>query len=667
MTTTTNSGSTYSKADIGLALERIQRLKTDPRFCIENLYVVWNQKVRKMVPFRFNEAQLKLHEEINWFKKENLPVRIWICKSRRAGISTGCEGEIYQDTTQFENTNSLIVANQSKPAENILKMCSRFWKYTPEQFRPRLPPEYRGHPPKDRLEFPDLDSNLYVATARSLEQYLGFGFSNMHATEVARYKEGKELFVSLYATLVVDPHSMFFGESTPRGQGNFFHEQCMDAYANAGRRSNTEYGVFRLLFIPWHTMVKSYALPFDTPEQRHVFELGLTQTEKDLLRRFPHISLEQLKWRRAMLAGPPFNKNEELFDQEYPTDLETAFLSSGYSVFARSDLKRLVFNKRQPLWVGEIHWGQSDKKNERERPYDVVRRPAFLTRGEARAAGFAPHDIGGNATCLKVYRWPEKGERIVVAADVAGGEPHAGDPEDRDFSTIQVIVAKDFEPNEQIMVWRGQCNPLLFGEILSALCWALRYRVGDEVTAPLLVAEWNGPGVPCNTYIDRFTLYTNCFRYFNLGVHKQPKTKHIGWESNYKTKKFAVAALQFYVEKEDLEIPDEATILEMSAYRDYGGDEWGGEGVHDDLVSALYIACALIRMNMVGTAPVVPIDMSAYDPLDDRDVEAFDPWDEGGAGDGEDDEGFDDYGVLSGMDVGDQIGNAEDALDELLA
>ncbi len=622
---------TVANTDIARAAEKLDRLKTDPRFAIENLYKVWDLELSEMVPFRFNEAQVMLDERVRWFRDRRLPVRLWILKGRRAGISTGCEGYIYHDTTFNSNRISIILANHTKPAMNVFQMCVNFWRSTPPEWRPKLPKKFGDNPPVDRFEFDEINSRLYIATARSLEQYLGSGCSNLHATEVARYPEAEEIFVSLRPALRKAEGSMFFGESTPRGMGNFFHEQVMETIETQDK-TRGEYGAFQLLFIEWHRLIKSHSIPFDSMEQRMKFERSLNAEEKDLRRRFPHITLEMLKWRRGMMAGPPFNKVPELFDQEYPTDIETAFLSTGISAFARDDIKRLLMFKRKPLWQGDVYWGTSDSANEIENDYDLVRRPQFLTRGGARASGFKPHSNEGIYENLRVYRWPRPGDRIAIGGDVGGGDPNTKGGDD---STLSVVVQHDIGQHELIMVWQGKINPVDFGILTAALAWAIRYKTGDN-PPPLPAIEWTGPGVSTNTYIDNKSLYTPMFRYFNPGVHKQPRSQHIGWESNYRMKKLMVNFLQQVVDKDDLDIPDHATITQMSAFKQFGPageEEWGGEGMHDDLVSSLGIACALIRLGRVGSNASDPIDMLRTDS--ERDGEAFDQ---------------DDSGVVSGMD-----------------
>lgn len=595
-------------------------------------------RTRKIIPLRFNEAQMRLYEMQTWFRKNTLPVRIIICKARRAGLSTGVESLIYDDTTQHPNTYSLIVANERNPSENVLNMCRRFWLNTPERvtlgmqelaLRPPLPPAYRNNPPKDRLEFlfPNGESSyMFVATSKSLDAYLSFGFQNIHATEASRYADGYELFRALSPTLSDEPHSANYVESTPNGQsgrGQWFYEQVMDAAA----RKRVGYGEYRLLFIPWHEMKMSFSRPFKSPEARSSFEKSLSPVERDIIKKW-NTSLEQLLWRRMMLASPTFNRDEDLFDQEYPSDLATAFLTSGVSVFGRRHIKRMMNNARAPIWEGDVYWGDPNVDSAKRVAHDDVRKPVFLSKGESRARGYASNVQEGTRNNLRVFRWPREGERLFIACDVGGGNP---DTRDGDYSTICVGVLNAWERDELIATWKGHLNPLAFAELQSALAWGLRYRVGESVAAPVLAPEWQGPGVPCCTYIDTKNLYPNVFRYRQPGVHKMPASKHIGWESNAKTKPLMVETTRRMIERDLIDVPDEELIREMGSYKQTGsfGDpsEFGGAaGRHDDLVSAFEILCCLLRLE-AGRTPNMDDPSQVVIDEADNDV-PWSRWDE---------------------------------------
>lgn len=561
-------------------------------------------------------------------------MRIVICKARRAGLSTGVEALIYDDTTTHPRTNSLIVANERNPAQNIIEMCRTFWHYTPKEavlggttipVRPELLPIYRNNPPRDRLEFDlPLYSKILIATARSIDAYLGFGFQNLHATEASRYRDAAETFRALYPTLVSSEHSALYIESTPNGQsgpGYWFYREVMAAH----ERKQTEYGDMRLLFIEWWRMKYSFSVPFASDARRDSFMRTLTKTERDLIKQYS-VSPEQLQWRRMILAGPTFNNDEEIFMQEYPEDLATAFLVSGTCVFRRKDIRRYLTNTREPEWEGDVYWGKDPAEAASASIHDLVRRPRFLTRGQAMAEGRNPHVYErGSYDNLQVWRWPKAGERLFIAADIAMGNP---DSRDGDYSAAGVgALNEGTGADEVIMTWKGHVNPHHFAEILAALSWGLRYRVGEECVAPELIPEWTGPGHTTCTYIDEKNLYPRLYRHQAIGSTKMPATKHIGFESNAHTVPTAMGYMTRIIEKNLLDIPDRNVIEQMASYRqkDGFGDEGsygGAAGRHDDHVAWLRILCFVLRIRRA----IVPGDAAVIDKPEGWDEPGDVPW-----------------------------------------
>jgi hypothetical protein len=599
----------------------------DDRAWIENLLWIQTQD-RETIRLRFNEAQMRLYDAYRWQKEREFPVRIIICKARRAGLSTGVEALIFKDTVSIPHTSSLIVGNQRGPASNVMDMCKTFWAKLPKAVRipvdggfetipikPPLHPKYTGTVPNDILEFAPYPagpgSRIVIASAKSLDAYRSYAFQNIHATEASSYDNAKDLFASLTATVSDKPHTSMYVESTPKGMsgnGAWFYEQVMEANANR----NPGYGEWKLVFIPWHEMPKSFSIPFKSPEKRSDFEHTLKTRERDLMRQFPHITLEQLQWRRFRIAQPPFNKDEEYFEQEYPADLVTCFLASGSRILNNTTLRRLIANTEAPAWEGDIYWGEGDDKNRHESIYNTIRRPHFLEKSAARERGFSSHTTDGTFDNLKVWRMPHKGERVIIGCDVGRGNPNT---EDGDYSAICVVVMNGLQKDELIMTWRGKLNTVAFGDVCAALAWAIRYRVGDDATAPKLVIEWTGPGSSTCTYIDERKLYP-LWQYRMPGVVGFPVSKHVGWESNGRTKPYAVGTMIRVLEGDFVSVPSKELIEELSSYREHdvgaGESTWGGVGSHDDLVSAFQIAVTVARLEQ----PIDPAEAASAFTID---------------------------------------------------
>lgn len=581
---------------VSSALTKIQRLGTDWRYAAENLYHILDMKRGELVKIRLNEAQVRLEAEIKWFEKRRRPVRLWILKSRRAGLSTGVLCRVYHRVTNVENTNALIVANQDIPARNLLQICRIIWMKQDPRFRPPLPAHLANVPPKDHMDFPTLNSGFRTGSSKSLNQFVSFGFKIVVATECARYTQGDELFSAIYPTLSTDPQSMFFGESTALGQGTWFHENCLNAKLQQGDGEG-EYGGFRLLFIAVQDMVKSYSIAFEKADEKKRFIASMTKEESDIQRVYPQCSYEFFKWRRSMFAGAPYNRNPDQFDQDFPMSFDMAFLASGSSIFGKSTIKRLSMRVRDPEFMGDIYWGTPRSRGEKGSARDEVRRPQILSEGDAIGRGFPSNVNDGRRRQLKIFRKPRKNERIFVGGDVANGDPNTPNG---DFSTLVVIAMNENGGSDEvIMTWRGKCNPVVFAELGSALCWWIREQVGDSVMAPLLTMEWNREGGRTVNYeIDLRNLYDNNFRYFDPGKAGSKPTNHLGWDSNDKTKPIMVDIMCRHVQLDLIDIPDAEMISEMSNYRrtnNIEGDGFEGIGGHDDLVSAFGIALVTMR------------------------------------------------------------------------
>jgi len=245
----------------------------------------------------------------------------------------------------------------------------------------------------------------------------------------------------------------------------------------AADRKKNEYGDMRLVFIPWHMMKFSFSIPFKKHGGSRLRSgARSSKPRKTCCGNSAHRNSKQLQWRRMMLAGPTFNSDEDIFDQEYPSDLETAFLSTGKSSSPQDN--QTPSSECHAADLGRRHiLGRNDERNLRASTHEAVRAPSFLTREESRERGFGSHVYEGTYRNLRVWRWPRTGDRIFVASDIGRGNPET---RDGDWSTAVVGVLNDFDRDEVIMTWRGHINTTSFGELLSALCWGLQGYVGDR-------------------------------------------------------------------------------------------------------------------------------------------------------------------------------------------
>ena len=80
----------------------------------------------RLIKLELNSTQQKLFDKIAELRADHKPIRIWILKYRQGGISTETEGIIYALTSQQENRNSLILADEKEHANNLFDMFKLF-------------------------------------------------------------------------------------------------------------------------------------------------------------------------------------------------------------------------------------------------------------------------------------------------------------------------------------------------------------------------------------------------------------------------------------------------------------------------------------------------------------------------------------------------------------
>ena len=252
-------------------------------------------------------------------------------------------------------------------------------------------------------------------------------------------------------------------ESTAKGIGNFFYDEFWRAWRG-------ESG-FRSAFFPWFIFPEYKVAPLsehDLKSDKFMNSLGTEKryggrSELELLGYKKiynigddvftfEITPEHLKWRRKTI-DTQCQGDLLLFNQEYPVTEESAFISSGRSVF---DLN--VLNRMQ-LRVNE---------NYEFKPPELYRVPVneFSHR---RVEGYAdrtmkyyldPDDLGE----LEIWTHPVVDREYRIGCDVSEGIEVSN--RDTDFSVICVI---DAETLEQCAMWRGKIDPDLWAGCVAPL------------------------------------------------------------------------------------------------------------------------------------------------------------------------------------------------------
>lgn len=475
-------------------------------------------------------AQRPFIGEIERQYNEGLPVRIIVLKARQLGISTATEAVLFLWAFIHRGSNGVVISHEDGQAQQLFVMTQRYWEHWP--YNDLLKLKYAT---RRQMKWLETESQLLVATAKNAEKLRGSTFHAVHASEVAFWENPGELWTALSQTIPHRHGTIVVLESTANGVGNWFHDQWLAAEAGDSD--------FVPMFFPWyrHAACRVYAnnlhtsdLNVEEKEIRHRMQIERIG-EEDIM-----AALAYRRW-----AIPNRVDSIEEFHQEYPTTPEEAFLTSGKPIFHPSRVEDCYDERRGAR--------------------------GYLYRNGVGQVVFEPDPSGD----LTIFRRPDPSatpDLYFVAGDPS--RTTYGDP-----GCIQVINRRTLE---QIAVWHGHVDPYQFGREMML--------IGDFFGHAMLAPECDGGGQGSIGVILQ-SGYGNVWRWA-----KPDRTNSTGntwgWETSYKTKHWAVATLQHYINDRSLLIHDKRTKLELLNFVEHPDGELGnaGRSEHDDTVMALAIA-----------------------------------------------------------------------------
>jgi len=493
---------------------------------LKNLHIV--DKDGLDTRLQLNWGQEILLEEVHRQWNANRPVRVIILKARQIGISTLSEAILFCMSQMFHNMRGRVVAHDNDSTQGLLEMSSYYWDTW--AFNKLATLKYNS---RNELAWVENKSSIRVSTAKNTRAGRGKTLRALHASEVAFWENPDVLMLGLTQAIPNRPGTFIALESTANGLGNWFHKTWMAAEE---REIN-----YVPIFLPWFRHPE-YTAHFENIAVPSILRLD---DEEKFLRKLG-IDDSRLIWRRHAIKDR-CNRSVEQFHQEYPTNPEEAFISTGSNVFDYKILQS-AYEPRAPL-VGRL-MDTNDGIKFVEDPMG----PLSIYSLPSDDQDWGIYMIGGDST--KATRG--------------------------DYSCAQVINRRTME---QVAVWRAKVTPMHFGRQLAWL--------GTYYNKAMLAPEIQGGGYATIGFLQAVN-YPFIWR--NRWAEKIPGAmKEVyGWESTVKTKHWALGALLKSLGDGDIKIHDKVTFGEMTNFVSlpdgtFGPAEGEGKG-HDDTVLALAIA-----------------------------------------------------------------------------
>lgn len=534
--------------------------------------------------FLFNQVQRRMWRAITRCVAEGRPIWFVVLKFRQAGMSTFWCAWLFWQMWRQKDIQEMVVAHQLATAETMIETQRVFYDELPEIFKPDLREGNHGASiPRGEIYFKDRRSWQMVHLSKNVDPR-GQQVTHVLETELAMYHNPSELNGALLPQLPAigseaSLRSSFIIESTPKGQNDFY-----DYYKRA---KEGKAGLFQAIFFPWFLFDEQYAMPcpagFKLNKEERDEQKRLSQ-----MRKYDYspedgggvpVTDEQMCWRRETIRSH-YNDNEEMFDQEYPSDEESCWLLSEKSVFKDfgRDLLEMCDQARtyaQLAWSGVSVDGETVKANGpmRVKLLPNVERDKLFTPIDPHV----PYEIHAHGRWL-VWEPPVRGHKYCI-----GGDPAMG-VDGGDNSCCSVI---DVTEGRQVAEWTDNVGPEEMAIQMAA--------AGYWYNQALLVPEVNSLGFVLLNRLTRSISYPLLYKWPKWDEVNKYSPKR-GFETNNRTKQLMVAAMVHYFEHRIVTIASRDLLGELSVFEQKSED--GGQyvvfgaqkGRHDDRVMAFGMA-----------------------------------------------------------------------------
>jgi len=560
-----------AKKEISLAIEAVA--KKDFLAWWETCTKILTKDAKLIHP-RANYLQSKISEIVDWMQKNKKPVRLIVLKPRQMGSSTITSAVITHFLRSNPNTTACLLGDELDTSQNLLSMVHRYiendlleWGHTYTQ---------------SRGEFSN-GSKIVKETANDPGAGRSMTLQALLCSEVAHYKRsgersGEKILLAIRNCVPLNANTIIIEESTPNGaSGAFFNTWQAAADFENYKKGLSGNGYVRV-FAAWHNFKENQE------EEDQVGEL--TYKEEVLTEKF-QLSKSQIAWRRQVLKSKCAGDSKQ-FDQEYPSDPVTCFLTSGRPRFDAEGLAHLgKLSKAYLHGVLDVPTGGT--------------LPIFRTTSHAES-------------WLYVWEGPVLHGKYLVACDTMTGSSQTGDL-NPDCHSVVVLRAGYYEKSKFIkpaIVARIRPPCRVDIDVLADLVIRISRHYGGRGGC-LIVPEVNGPGLALIELLKEEG--ANIYQREIFNMRESKRSKALGWQTTDKTRRMIIeklaAAIRDYNERDSgLEIWCDHIIGEMRSFViTESGRAEASPGKHDDDVMAVAIAYAALEG---ATAYIEPSAMRAY-------------------------------------------------------
>ena len=548
-------------------------IEEDPLRLVYGGYLNIKSKKSGIIPLNPSYTQQRFIEIRNKMRAEGRPGRIIASKSRQVYVSTITEAVMFADTSQRSGINTLIISDCEAGSNYIYNMSRLFYTELKDNY-PHLAPKI-DKMNSDGLSFGDINSNIYLSTARNLEAGRKMTLQNLHLSEFAFFEHPRTLMQGVMQSVPKDVNTLVVVETTSNGKGGYYYNEVIKA-----KNHQTDWELY---------FVGCYECPDNQfpvlKEQIEFMEKSLS-TEEEALINIYGVSWEFLWWRRwtiinecgglnktgdrnKLLPNEEDRNSMDTFHQEHPAYVEQSFIASGNCRFETSVLE---------TWESQAP--KLKLKNESFKP----RLNYIPGNFGINTDGFLDFEEQTNGP-WKIFYYPEDGVDYAFGADVAEGIECEDGSGDFDYSTI-VILRRD--TLEQVAEYKAYIEPDLFA---LECFYGLMY-----FNTPMAGIEANKDGQTTLKFLREVYGYSNIYVREVVEEEKQHRrTKQLGWLTTGGRHKGSrhtmINEMAEFIRNKEGQFYSMDLLSECQSFVKYpDGRIEHNVGCHDDLVFAAGIA-----------------------------------------------------------------------------
>lgn len=532
---------------------------------------IYNKSGKMVIPVA-NSMQAQIARARLIARREGRRFRGIVLKPRQKGLSTWNVADFYHFLSTQTGTG-LIVGGAHFQGERLWKMLKTYAEN--DQYFGAGKGCLGANPAtvtEDHATWLN-NSEALRQTAANPNAARSGTFQYIIATEYAYWaKEGvknaKRVLSDILACVPNTAETCVMLESTANGVGGDFYDRYQSAIP-LDRWEAGEDGYIRF-FAAWFDFDDS-ALPLIGDERKRL-EDTLSHEETTLQERYG-VTLEQLAWRRVTIAEE-CSGSSDLFNEKYPSDEVSAFLSSGRRRFSQSKILEM-----------------------RDRATAFPARFGIL---EEKGAAVGLRECGQNDAMWWVWEKPLPGRAYLVAVDTAEGETktvvddpdhHAilvlrqGYHDDRGWHPPAVVAAaREMIPSMEGNLLEPGCRwdqDVMEREVIKiskmfGTCLVVPERNADRG----LIRKLQESGIPVYEHQD-------------WNRRDQVFIKKLGWQTSAETRPVMIESLAVAIRTRGvinggLDVWCPWTIQQLLNFTIINGRA-AGEGEHDDQVMGLAI------------------------------------------------------------------------------